>query len=503
MKSWKSVLYSVVFVMAAAVTGYLVYTGRGEPLSQDRQKRHNVVLIVSDALRQDVVGCYGGVARTPNMDWLAKNGVLFKNAYSTSPWTSPSAVSIFTGNYATSYEYSREGVTKKNPLPDRSKYIHVPKIYVPHSEVLFVESLKELDYTAGMQIENINATLHNNLQGLDSVPRFEPSTQMADSINRITGGGMYDSWNESEAYRESFYFLRRLMTIDPDGSFFMVHWILDPHSPYAPVEKFLSKITVDESQLPVPKEFYWTRRFDRSKCTPPENKFIRDLYIAEVESVDERVGFILEILRHKNLMDDTYIVFTSDHGEQFGEHGLYEHGGHGLGCHYYEGLVRVPLIITGPGLPQDTEITDNVSLLGLMPTLKDLLGVKCENDMQGESYVPLLSGSHLERDYLYLDDVQEHDQRDALIENSYKLIALENGKNELYEISVDPKEEINFASRNPQLVETMFAKITQMRAENEQRQKRNLVALGDSLELMTAGEKRELIKKLRTLGYVE
>ena len=91
-----------------------------------------------------------------------------------------------------------------------------------------------------MQNENVNASLHNNLQGLDSIPQHLPSKQTADRINEIIGGGLSDSWNESKAYWDSFYFLRYLLDIDSEESFFVVHWILDPHSPYSPVEKFAS-----------------------------------------------------------------------------------------------------------------------------------------------------------------------------------------------------------------------------------------------------------------------
>ncbi|NIO29817.1 MAG: sulfatase-like hydrolase/transferase [Candidatus Latescibacteria bacterium] len=497
------VLFSSVFILLVAVAYYLIFSTGSKAPTQDPPKKYNVVMIVSDALRQDVLGCYGGVAETPYINWLAKNGILFENAYSTSPWTSPSAVSMFTGNYATSYEYSIEGRFKKHPIAQKSEYIFIPQIYVPHSEFLFVESLKQLDYVAGMVIENISALMHNNLQGFDSIPQFKHSKQMADSINNLTRGGLYDSWRESEAYRYSFCVLEHLLNIRPGESFFTLHWILDPHSPYDPVEKFASRIDVDESKLPVPRSYYSKTKYDRKKCSMVEQIYIRDLYFAEVESVDERVGFILQILKHKNLLDNTYIVFTSDHGEQFGEHGLFEHGGHGLNCHYYEGLIRVPLIIAGPELPKGKRIKDYVSLLGLMPTLKDLLGVKYKDNMQGDSYRPLIFENVEESEFLYFDDVQEHDQIDALVENNYKLICSKGSKFELYDIVADPQERINFATRIPQLVESMYDKILKMRNENKHRRKQNLMALGDNLDLMSDEEKREVVEKLRSLGYIK
>jgi len=501
MKS-RVVLISAIILLAAAA-GYWFYEGRSTPLSQDPAKRYNVVVIVSDALRQDVLGCYGGEAQTPNIDWLVENGVLFENAYSSSPWTSPSSVSMFTGNYATSYGYETEGKTKKSPIAGREEPVYVPQIYVPESEVLFAESLRLLGYKAGVQIENINASMHNNLQGFEFIPQSEPSRQIINRIGNITAGAVYESLEQSEAYVHSFCFLRYLLEMDPATSFYAVHWILDPHSPYDPIEKFAETIEFDGSKLPVPKHFYSKRYYDKNECSEEEMEFIKKLYIAEIQSVDERVGFVLDILRHKKILDKSYIVFTSDHGEQFGEHGLFEHGGHGKGCHYYEVLVRVPLIIAGPDLPKGKRVKENVSLIGLTPTLKQLLGVKYDYDMQGTSYVPLLSGNELDREYLYFDDVQEHDHVDALIEDNHKLIVTREGGFELYDIASDAHETVNLAARVPDLTDSMYEKILKMRKVNKNRQKRNLAALGDDLHLMSREKRQKVIEKLRALGYVD
>lgn len=490
-------------LLVAAVAAYLIYAHFSHAPRQDRNKKYNVVIIVSDALRQDVLGCYGGDARTPNIDWLAGNGVLFENSYSTSPWTSPSAVSMFTGNYATTYEYSTEGMHRVETAEPKTGYTEFPRIYVPPKELLFVEVLKELGYAAGMEIENINASMHDNLQGFEYVSQSSASKRTAAGINEITGGALFDSWQNAVGYWHSFYVLRRLMENAHEQRFFLLDWILDPHSPYDPVKKFFSRIDADEQKLPHPKDYYTAKKYDRPRCTEAEQDYIKRLYIAEVESVDERVGFILRVLKHKRMLDRTYIVFTSDHGEQFGEHGLYEHGGHGIGCHYFEGLIRVPLIFSGPGLPAGKRIKDRVTLLSLMPTLRDLLGVEYDDDMQGGSVAPLLLGNSIASEALYFDDIQEHDQVDALVEGNYKLIVTKDGSFELYDTAGDPLEENNIAARSPELVEVMYQTIVRWREENSSRRKRNLAALGDHVNEMSSEEKQKVIEKLRSLGYVE
>jgi arylsulfatase A-like enzyme len=502
MKSKTRIVVVALVVLLPAIVGYWFFTVRSTRLGQDPDKKYNVVMIVSDALRQDVLGCYGGVAKTPNIDWLEANGVLFENAYSTSPWTSPSSVSIFTGNYATSYGYAREGQTRKGGDPQAPTDVYVPQIYVPEDELLFVEALGLLGYHNEMVVENVNASMHNNVQGFVSIPQFTPSDEMAIRINKITRSRLYHAWDESDAYGFSFLVLKNLLEQDPDRNFFTLHWILDPHAPYSPIERFASRIDVDESKLNHPKSYYSKHIYDKSQCTEPEVKFIRDLYVAEVESVDERVGFVLSALSEKKLLDNTLIVFTSDHGEQFGEHGLWEHGGHGKGCHYYETLLRVPLIIAGPGLPKGKSVSSKVSLIGLMPTLKELLGVKYDDDMEGESFASLMFEGESEGDFLYFDDVQEHDQLDAALQGSYKLISLENDAFELYDVVHDPQESTNEASRNPERVESIYKIILHMRAENGERQRKNLAALGNELPMMSEEKKQKVIEKLRSLGYI-
>ncbi len=136
----------------------------------------NVVLVVADALRQDVLGCYGGEAVTPNIDKLAASGVLFENAYSTSPWTPPSAVSIFTGNYATSYPYS--------------KVRKVVQAHVPDEERLLAEVLRDQGYDIAMRRGNYLIAMHNCLQGFEMLPdELRIRQDHKEAIDRILGLG--------------------------------------------------------------------------------------------------------------------------------------------------------------------------------------------------------------------------------------------------------------------------------------------------------------------------
>jgi arylsulfatase A-like enzyme len=484
------IIFALLIVTVVAAVYFLYYSlDDGIPLP-DPNVRYNLILIVSDAMRNDVLSCYGGEAQTPNLDWLAENGVLFENAYSTSPWTAPSAVSMFTGNYSSSYGHA--------------PYAGSVQIYVPHIQLLLAEYLKETGYQAKMRIENIQASIHDNLQGFDNLIMTDPfkhpiGIQLRDSVCSITGGEIYNTKN----YISSFAVLMYILGLSPEENFFIHHWIVDPHEPYRPVDKFKSRIQVKRKKLMKYPSFYTTGHSKKYEYNEEELKYIHSLYLAEVESVDERVGFVIELLKFKNLLDKTYIVFTSDHGEQFGQHGLHGHGGFGRGCHFYEGLVKVPLIYFGPNLPAGKRIIENISNIDLMPTLKDLLNVSYEADMQGESYKSWLYGKKIKARRVYFDDVRAHDQVDALLVEDYKLICLQGEKYQLFNISDDPEEEVDLASSHPKLVRKMVKMLGKIRKENEERKKINIAAIDDNMEERSEGEKRKIIQQLRALGYVK
>lgn len=209
------------------------------------------------------------------------------------------------------------------------------------------------------------------------------------------------------------------------------------------------------------------------------------------------------MLEHKGLMDKTYIVFTSDHGEQFGDHGLYGHGGFGRNCHYYEGLMEVPLIIAGPKISKEQRVQERISLLDLMPTLRELLGIDYEDKVMGKSIASAIFNKPIKNAPLYFDDVQEHNQLDALLEDNFKLICLNNGRFELYNLMEDSREEVNLAPYQPKRVQALYKRIMKFRKDNEARKKQNIAAIDDNLDQLSDEERQKILQQLRSLGYIE
>ena len=460
-------------------------------------------MIVSDALRPDVLGCYGGEVKTPNIDWLAGKGVLFENVYSTAPFTMPSSVSMFAGSYSRSYGFTQcDELNKNHP----KKY----SFYVNDSERLFAEVLRENGYDVYMDVENIIAKRSNNLQGFENFRNIEEMREEEIALVEKIIGIKNIGWNKkprwSCKYDRLYDFLYYLLTVPNSQNFFLMKWFMDPHFPYNPPEKFREKIQVNTSKLSMSPSFYRTMSSRDIKGFSDYEKYfyLKELYKAEVESVDERVGYIIKALKHREVLDKTFIVFTSDHGELFGEHGRNFHVGI-----YYEPAVRVPLIIMGPGIPKGKRKKTIISHLGLIPTLKDLLSVTYADNMQGKSYYSLFHGGLIQDRISYFDmatnSITKKPARiDALLMDGYKLVV--NNKNdryvlELFNLSLDPGETEDVSKKKPKILKKMYKKIQDLRRKNKIRFKQNLVKIDKNVDLDK--ELKKTMEHLRTLGYLK
>ncbi|MFQ6118243.1 MAG: sulfatase, partial [Candidatus Bipolaricaulia bacterium] len=479
-----------VLILLGALAFYFIRARRDGSVHQDKRHRFNVLLIAADAMRPDYLGCYGGEAATPNIDRLAGGGVLFENAYSVASWTAPSAVAIFTGNHPAAYGWA--------------PYERTLKIYVPDGETLLAEALKEFGYRRAMRIENVQATLHNCLQGFSPLgtladARRAGSLEVSGFIAAITGRKRFNSYELMSCASVLSY----ILGTPPGARFFLAYWMLDPHEPYQPPPKLLARIPVDETKLTRPLRFYSSRKNIKGPLNEEEEEFIRKLYIAEIESVDERVGFLVEALRRRGIFDSTYVILTSDHGERFGEHKGYGHGAFGRGAGFSETLIKVPLIISGPDLPRGKRVRESAALIDLMPTIKELLAVEYESDMQGRSLLRLIKSEREEERPVYLVSMQEQGRREALIRRPYKLILRGNGQLELYDLDRDPGEREDISSSHQDVVAALSRLAARIREENRARRRANIEALEAGEKPLSSAERRELQKKLRALGYVE
>ena len=450
----------------------------------------NLLLIVSDALRADALSCYGGRAATPHICSLADRGALFERAYSNAPWTLPSVVSMMSGN--PSSQYALPVGTKKQALAFR----------IPDQEVLLAEALGERGYDRASMLENPLAGDSNTRQGFSAKP---PAARLAPGVDPRLG------FDVSIRRNRKLELELRYLLGSPQRPFFMLHWFNDPHAWYSPPPKHMEALRADAAKLPRPLDYYLhlghphhpkkgelNLRRVLPELSAAELQFLRRLYLAEVESVDERVGYLLKALELSGRLDSTLVVLTADHGEGFGEHGSYLHGET-----FYGELLHVPLLIAGPGVTPGLRIDTPVSHVDLMPTLADLLDVECLESPVGSSLAPLLRGETpaqlVERDHYVVSPLRDADT-DALIQGRYKLIAARADRDlELYDLIADPGETHNLATKRADVATAMLRRIRQWRKRNEERRQETLARIGTT----PRAEDQETLEQLKALGYIE
>lgn len=471
--------------------------------------RPNVLLIISDTLRADVLDCYGGQARTPNLCRLAERGVLFENNFANAPWTLPSSVALFTGNYPNQY---RRLIQKPKKEGRRGESFFL----VQEEEHLLVEALRDEGYDAESWIENGIARQANATQGFTSRDGEKIDREILPTLTEQIAFQPLDP-----RYLDLAWSLDYLLH-PPQNNFFLLHWIKDPHAEYRPPSLFRKRDGLTMEGYPRDPQFYLglghshspkKNRHKLRQVAPTLNArelaLVEKLYVLEVESMDERVGCLLKALEVGGTADNTLVIFTSDHGEGFGEHGRFLHGDS-----LYNELVRVPLIIAGPGVVAGRRETSPVSHVDLVPTLADLLGVQGFDDLQGTSLRGLLARERAaDRRRLHYLASPDRLDRDGLILGSYKLIAglednlednlennLENKSVELYDLSIDPGEQLDLAQDLPEIVAEMKGHLARIRQDIDHKWKIRLSL--DHAEVLSKTE-RETREQLRAVGYID
>ncbi|MDH3201042.1 MAG: sulfatase-like hydrolase/transferase [Myxococcales bacterium] len=277
--------------------------------------RPNVVVITIDTLRADRLGCYGyKPARTPHIDKLATQGVRVEHAIAPAPTTLPSHTTIFTG-----LEPPAHGVR------DNASFL-VPDEAVTLAERLKAEGYRTQAFVSAMVLHRMY-NLHQGFDGYEDQLWREEQGEVF--LNRERSGqrtmDLVLQWLDGPAASSK------------DAPFFLWVHLFDPHAPYVPPEE-------DAKASPTP-------------------------YDGEIASVDRQVGRLMESLRRKKILDDTVLVFTSDHGESLGEHGEATHA-----VFIYESTVHVPLIVRYPRkLPAGKIYPGPARLVDVMPTILGLL----------------------------------------------------------------------------------------------------------------------------------
>lgn len=468
--------------------------------------RVNVLLISADTLRADGLGCYGSAQRavSPNVDALARDGVLFENYVSASPWTTPAHMSLITSLYPSSHGVIESFGDMMNKLKKNEGYNQLPDARLTLAELLLEAGFDTAAFTAGGTLD----------------PRI----------------GFDQGFDE---YHTSMYKLRESnmrpmldwLGARGDGPFLLFWHTFEVHAPYlrpdfladvlpaekaAAISEALREIDAGIPDGHPPLQDHYDNILSLPDLLKKHAAFrlevTRALYDGGVKHMDDWLGRVIERLKNLDLYDRTLIIFTSDHGDEFAERSpehFYDAHGHST----YREIIRVPLIIKLPNQQfAGTRVAQLVRTIDVMPTVLDILDIATDAPMEGATLRPLWDGEGDPAPRVaFTEGAARPFEVKSVCTDRYKYMVLipetdvqQHGRKHLpakvksrglYDLIADPGE-----TRN--LLTTPGAKVPADVLESLDQRLREFVetssGVADRVEL-----DEETLSRLRALGYVK
>ena len=463
--------------------------------TKSHQKRPNVLWICTDQQRYDTLGCTGNeFVQTPNIDRLAEDGVTFTHFYTQCPVCLPSRASFLTGRYP------RTNRTRQNTGS------------IPADEVLVTRLLAEAGYTCGLagklhiatrdpetgmerRIEDGYTEFYESYVPGLAWPGDVLAERNEEQYHDTAEVNQYARWLHERGleYRPTPFQGSKWVEVGMEASYHQTTWCaeqaigfierhasgerpwlfsvnpFDPHHAFDPPAAYLERYLDRLNDIPLPNyvsgelddkpllyqlchegAYNVPGKFRFDDMSDHDHRLIRAAYWAMVDLIDAQVGRMIEALQRTGQLADTLVIFTSDHGEMLGDHGVYLKGGF-----FCEPAVRVPLVIAWPRAVGGRRRSDAlVEAVDLAPTLLDAAGLPDASGMEGRSLWPLLTGeaglAHHRNDV-----TSEHHDATAMTQNlrwnatmlrtqRHKLVAV-HGRDagELYDLEQDPGETVN------------------------------------------------------------
>jgi choline-sulfatase len=393
----------------------------------------NLVVVTIDTLRADRLHCYGNNAiETPTLDGLAGKGAQFENAVAQTPLTPPSHASIFTGTNPNVHRVRNTGGFALN-----SSSLTLSKILKAQGwdTAAFVGASvlkKASGFSPGFDVYDDQMAKSEN----DRVDREYPERRASVVVDHAL------KWLSSQSGNPYFVWLH----------------LYDPHEPYDPPEPFLAK--------------YRKNRYD-----------------GEVAYTDQQLGRFLEAVGRKSAPEKTLIVVLGDHGESLGDHGEFNHG-----VFLYDSTLRIPLLVSGPGVPR-VRVTQQARTIDVLPTILDLMGGAPPAQCQGTSLTSSFARKNVAATYSYEETVYPKmnmgwaDLRGIRTE---KWKYVHAPRPELYDLVHDPGEKTNVINEHPE----------ELRELESVLQKLGRVSGGDQERTSSTQMDSQTLDQLKSLGYL-
>ena len=477
------------------------------------QKKPNILMIFSDHLRADALGCFGStVGATPNIDLLAEEGVAFRHCMATQPTCTPARASVLTGRLPSVLRTRMVGCSmpeseKTLPAILRENGYHTASIGKIHlrpqrEEWNRVDSLGEGETYYGFEHVDLVDGHADGCMGSGYREWLAKTTQVQemrdvetefceDVRNTKKSKVPYEGWSSVYIVQKVQEFLEQAAE-EPRQPFFLHVSFPDPHpdrlsftvpAPYdhmydhaqipSPLPPFSKESGMSEMYEMVRKGLFGpmdypigTNAADWTQYTQADWHRVRSRYFGLVKLLDESVGQMMKVLADQGLKDNTIVVFLSDHGDYLGDYGL-----HGKGFHF-DSTLRVPLIWSGVDIAKGENL-QVASTIDILPTLLELVGCEEPTGVQGVSYAKYLKGRG---DYTRTSALSENDDdfarfrirtltTDRWMLNYYAKTEYV----ELFDLKNDPGEQRNLAAspEGEEITAILREKMMMALAENQ------------------------------------
>ena len=445
--------------------------------------RPNILWICSDQQRFDTLGCYGNpYVCTPNIDRLAKEGVVFENAYCQNPVCSPSRASFLTGRYP------HNTGCRQNGQPIHGFERTISKILHEHGYTCGLAGKYHIMPAAPYRFKQSEVRIDDGYDVFfwshGHAPKH-PANQYQQwlkekGVEYKTSDVSYCKWIEEgmpEEYHQTSWCVERAISYIDYCRQFDMPWMFsinffDPHCPFDPPKEYLDRYLQNINELPLPnykegelknKPRYQTalhsnceqdknkniKALNPSALTENDHRYIKAAYYAMIDLIDVQVGRLVEFLKNIDEYDNTLIIYMSDHGEMLGDHGIY----YKSMC-LYEGAVHVPLIFHYPKRLQPRRYKSNIELLDVTPTILEAVGIPREVQMQGVSlWNQMVNGDDITDEDVYTEYYnslvstfgQPNKNYNTMVRSGDYKISLCHGtsEGELYDLRKDPNEQVN------------------------------------------------------------
>ncbi|UCE27894.1 MAG: sulfatase [Candidatus Coatesbacteria bacterium] len=394
LRSVLNTVLAVLLVIPAVITSYFtvrdLFARKEQPL---------VCFLLIDTLRADHCSCYGYERKTtPQIDSIADGGTMFDNCQSQAPWTKPSVATIFTGLPAAGHNVERV-------------FDSLPKEAITVAEVLRSNGYTTLAYSANYHI----TPQFDFDQGFDYFATTEtPPTFFNGTLGVQVYNRAFFRHYTGKSPEPALYTVRRvsfiLRYLNDDPIFLYMHF-MEPHEPYTPSRRFkdafgppIDSVKLSPDRVHMEVEFIADPEVTLDLTESEVQELIRR-YDCEILQCDYAVGELINGLKREGLLDDSLVVITADHGEEFMEHGFLYHA-----RALYRESIHVPLIIVNSRENNPTpRVSEPVALADLTPTIYDWAGVspppEVAPDFYGISLVPAMEGDRLSPDRLLISEI--------------------------------------------------------------------------------------------------